>query len=274
LVTPLYLESGKRRVFGIYNEPAPGCRGYGNYIYVPPFAEEMNLARRMAALQARALAAMGAGVLLLDLSGTGDSEGDFRDARWDFWKEDILAAADWLEYRGRTHVGLWGLRMGALLAAAVAADWPERFRRLLLWQPVTDGKRMLTQFLRIRVAASMGTGAAGETTDGLRSELAEKRTIEVAGYELSAELARALDEVRMDGLDLQRGKHVDWFQVSPGKDDRLGTAAERVVDAWRRKGVSVSTIGVAGEPFWAVPEAPVVTELISATTRSVEVWVQ
>jgi alpha/beta superfamily hydrolase len=40
----------------------------------------MNKARRMAALQARALAALGYGVLLLDLHGCGDSSGDFGDS--------------------------------------------------------------------------------------------------------------------------------------------------------------------------------------------------
>jgi exosortase A-associated hydrolase 2 len=269
-VTPLYLESGKRRLFGIFHAPHPARRPRGSFIYLPPFAEEMNLARRMAALQARALAAEGVGVLLLDLFGTGDSGGDFCDARWELWIDDILTATDWLEDRGQAQVGLWGLRLGGLLAAAVTADRPDRFKRLLLWQPISDGRSMLTQFLRIRVAASMGKAGGGETTDGLRAELAEKRTIEVAGYNLAAELVRALDTIRMDGLDFHRGGHVDWFQVGPGKDDRLGAAAERVVDAWRRKGVSVSAMSIAGEQFWVVPEAETVTELISATTRSVE----
>jgi len=270
VVTPLYLESGQRRLFGIYHGPHPGHQRRDSFIYVPPFAEEMNSARRMAALQARALAAVGTGVLLLDLFGTGDSDGDFCDARWELWIEDILAAADWLLARGRTQIGLWGLRMGGLLASAVAARQPDRIKRLLLWQPITDGKSMLTQFLRIRVAASMGTAAAGETANGLRAELAEKRTIEVAGYTLSVELARALDAVRMDGLELQRGTQVDWFQVGPSTDDRLGPAAQRVVDAWRAKGVVVSARNVAGEPFWAVPEAVTATKLISDTARSVE----
>src|SRR5438477_12928924 len=116
VVTPLYLEGGRRRLFGIYHAPQKGYPRPHSFIYVPPFAEEMNLARRMAALQARALAAAGTGVLLLDLFGTGDSDGDFCDASWELWMEDILVAADWLEGQGPTQIGLWGLRMGGLLA--------------------------------------------------------------------------------------------------------------------------------------------------------------
>src|SRR5690242_13967142 len=76
IVTPLYLRSGQRRVFAIYHAPHREAPRHLSFVYVPPFAEEMNLARRMAALQARALAAVGIGVLLLDLFGTGDSDGD------------------------------------------------------------------------------------------------------------------------------------------------------------------------------------------------------
>ena len=268
LVTPLYLGVGQRRVFGIYHAPHPKCQSKLSFIYVPPFAEEMNLARRMAALQARALAAAGTGVLLLDLFGTGDSGGDFCDARWERWIEDILAAADWLKERGWGQIGLWGLRMGGLLAATVAADRPDRFKRLLLWQPIADGKSMLTQFLRIRVAASMGNSVGHETTDRLRAELAQKGSIEVAGYEISVELARALDASRMDTLDLHSDTHIDWFNVSPAKDDRLGPSAERIVEVWRRKGVIVSAVSITGEAFWVVPEAATVTELLSETIRS------
>ena len=270
IVAPFYLKIGQRRIFGVYHAPHQGCQRHDGLIHVPAFAEEMNLARRVVAIQARALAASGTGVLILDLFGTGDSDGDFCDARWELWMEDILAAADWLEARGRTQIGLWGLRMGGLLAAAMAAGRPERFKRLLLWQPITDGRSMLTQFLRIRVAASMGSDSDRETTDSLRAELTQKRTIEVAGYALSVELARALDAIRMDGLDLQRGTHVDWFQLSSGMDGRLGATAQRVVDAWRGKGVMLSALSVTGEPFWAAPEASIAEELISATTRSVE----
>jgi exosortase A-associated hydrolase 2 len=229
----------------------------------------MNLSRRTAAIQAHALSGAGVAVLLLDLFGTGDSEGEFIDARWELWIEDVVAAADWLKASGCSRVGLWGLRLGGLLAATVAARWPDRFRRLLLWQPSIDGKTMLTQFLRIRVAASMGNANLGETADRLRRELVEKRRLEVAGYELSAELGESLDEARLDTLALNGSAHVDWFQVAANAEDRLPIGPERILGAWRMRGISLSAASVVGEPFWAVPEAPTATELVAATTRSV-----
>jgi len=73
-----FLGSGAAARYGLYYAPAGRCRGA--YQYVAPFAEEMNKARRMAALQARAMSAAGYAVLCLDLHGCGDSAGDFADA--------------------------------------------------------------------------------------------------------------------------------------------------------------------------------------------------
>ena len=63
-------------------------------MYAHPFCEEMNKARRMAALQSRRLAALGYSVLQIDLFGCGDSSGDFADAR-EIWKRPQIAL-DWL----------------------------------------------------------------------------------------------------------------------------------------------------------------------------------
>src|SRR5712692_8651981 len=116
---PHSLDGAEGRLFAVYYPPEAEADRGADLIYLPPFAEEMNRSRRMAALQARELAAIGVGVVILDLYGTGDSEGDFRDARWSLWQSDVKATADWLERRGRSARGLLGLRLGALLAVSV-----------------------------------------------------------------------------------------------------------------------------------------------------------
>ena len=65
-------------------------------LYLHPLADEMNKARRMAALQCRALAANGYAALQIDLAGCGDSSGDFANATWSGWLDDSLQAARWL----------------------------------------------------------------------------------------------------------------------------------------------------------------------------------
>ena len=254
---PFFLEGPAGPLFAIYHPPEGGAEDQGDIVWVPPFAEEMNQSRRMAALQARRFAAAGLGVLLLDLYGTGDSSGGFEDARWDIWCGDVAAALDWLEAQGRPPAALWGLRLGGLLAMAAARDRPGRVTRAVLWQPVTKGKTMLTQFLRLRVAAGMsGSGMSGsgarETTDALRQALKEGQSIEVAGYRLAPELTAAVDAAELAPLAPPADCRVDWLEIASGADTPLSPGAGRIVEAWRTQGARVSTRVVTGEPFWSM----------------------
>ena len=118
----------------------------------------------------------------------------------------------------------------------------------------------------------MHEGGAIGTTERLRAELAQKGSIEVAGYELSLGLATALDDIRMDRLDLEVGTHVDWFEVGSSGPHRASAVTDGIAEVWRRKGATVSTMSVAGEQFWTIPESATPTELLSATRRKVEGW--
>jgi len=267
---PVFIESPSGRLFGVYRTAIRERGRRRAALFIPAFAEEMNRSRRVAALQAQAFAASGIDTLLLDLFGTGDSDGDFGEARLAFWLDDITAAADWLEAQAGATPCLWGLRLGALLACAVAAAQPDRFARLLLWQPVADAKIMLTQFLRIRVAAAMAEGGVTEKTEELRARLLSGAPVEVAGYELSSELARALDVLRLDTLSLAADAQVDWLEIGSDRSDRLLAQSERIVENWRKAGVRLSTATVFAEPFWSLQETTLAPELIAATTRLFE----
>jgi exosortase A-associated hydrolase 2 len=263
---PVFIDSPSGRLFALHVARMTS-RPRGAFLYIPPFAEEMNRSRRMAALEADALAALGFDILLLDLFGTGDSAGDFADARIARWLDDIGAAAAWLESEAKASVSLWGLRFGALLASLAAGREPRRFERLLFWQPVIDGKQMLTQFLRIRVAASMADGGPQEKTDDLRAQLAAGTSVEVAGYEVAPDLARGLDELRLDRIALDSAMPIDWLDLGAEANDQLGPAGARVIEVWRKNGHRLSAVTVAGDPFWTLQETTLAPGLIAATTR-------
>jgi len=74
--------------FALLYTPEPATKQRGAVVYVHPFGEELNKSRRMAALQARAMASAGYSVLQIDLLGCGDSTGDFGDATWEAWLAD------------------------------------------------------------------------------------------------------------------------------------------------------------------------------------------
>jgi exosortase A-associated hydrolase 2 len=260
-------ESGRR--FCLYY---PGARGDGGpgVVYVHPFCEEMNKARRMAALQARRLSHMGYGVLQIDLHGCGDSTGEFADARWGIWKRDVQAALTWLGRRVRGPLGLWGLRLGATLAADVAHDPGHRVEQLLLWQPVSNGAQYLTQFLRLRLAAEMlAEGSAQAGVRGLREKLSQGVALEIAGYELHPRLAAAIDALVLADL-VPAVKRVHCLEVTVQTEPKMSPASERFLNAWRLKGLEVHAAAVTGEPFWSTIEIAECEPLLAATERTLE----
>lgn len=262
---PLFIDGLAGRLFAVYHPAAVAAAPA--LLYVHPFAEEMNRCRRMAALQARAFAAAGRAVLILDLAGCGDSDGEFHDARWDGWRADVAAGIDWLRARGHRRIGLWGLRLGALLAAEAARD--SEVSELLLWQPAASGRTHLTQFLRIRLAAAITrAGGGGETTQTLRAALADGATVEVAGYGLAGAMAAAIDDRMLAPLTPPAGVAIHWLEVAGEASDTLPPASAAVVEGWRAAGRDVRVAVVAGDPFWATAEITVAPALIEASLRA------
>jgi exosortase A-associated hydrolase 2 len=259
-----FLEAGTGSRYCLFHPPLGECRGA--LVYIHPFAEEMNRSRRMAALAARALAAHGIGVLQIDLHGCGDSSGDFGDARWDTWKSDVLLARDWVHTRLGCPAGLWGLRLGALLALDCAREVPVDC--LLLWQPVTSGSNYLTQQLRLRLAGDMVQDeGARASTASLRDELRAGRPLDIAGYTLSPELAFAIDQLDAATPPPVRVP-VHWFEMIAAPGRALSPAATRIADGWRTAGAELHVELVCGPQFWATPEIAESPELVQATVNA------
>jgi exosortase A-associated hydrolase 2 len=237
-------------------------------VFVAPFAEEMNRSRRMAALQAAAMARAGIGVLIIDLYGCGDSAGELADAQWSLWHDDIGLALDWLRARLQAPVGLLGLRLGALLALDVARTRTDDVSALLFCNPVLDGQAYMTQFLRLRLAAGLlgpQEPGAPTTVQEMRVLLQEGELLEVAGYELSGALLAAIDGLHAK-VHLPVGVTVHWLEVVRDASAPLSPAADRVAQAW-----SLRPHLVEGPAFWSTPElstCPALIELATTLTLS------
>jgi uncharacterized protein len=232
----------------LISEPA-AMPAIGTIIAVHAFAEEMNKCRRMCARMARGLASDGWRVVQRDLLGCGDSAGDFADASWQAWTDDVseeLALAD-----PARPVWLWGVRAGALLAGAALARRPDA--NLLLWQPVMSGAQHLQQFLRLHAGARIvGSGkASGDVPPAqrLRSGLA----VELGGYELSPALAGGLEQATFD-VPAAYGGRIAWLEVSADASPQLSPAAVRVIERLRARGVTIEAQSVSGPGFWQTQE--------------------
>jgi exosortase A-associated hydrolase 2 len=268
---PHFLEGSAGRLFSLYfpaSRPRDAVPGVvPGIVYVPPFAEEMHQSRRMASLQARKFAEAGVAVLLLDPYGTGDSEGDFAEARWEIWLDDVDAALDWMQGQGH-QLALWGLRLGALLAAEAAARRPQPLARLILWQPVLQGRRLLTQFLRLKVAAAMAEDGARVSTGDMLKSLEQGASLEIAGYELAPELALAIDRAALAEHLPAPETRVHWLEVGSAEPGAPPPATAKVLDAWQAAGVKTAYRGVKGQSFWLIQETTLVPALWDATLEA------
>lgn len=235
-------------------------------VYVHPWAEEMNKSRRMAALQARALADAGCTVLQIDLLGCGDSSGDFRDASWEAWIDDVAHASQWLSARVDAPLWLWGLRAGCLLAAE-ASRALDKHPHFLFWQPVLSGKVALQQFLRLKTAAGLLGGAPSSGAQSADQLLAAGRSIDIAGYELTPTLARGFGQAVLQPPST--GGHVAWIEVSSRDEPSLSAASGAAVQSWSTAGYEVDAQAVKGPGFWQTVEIKDAPALIDATVSAI-----
>lgn len=262
-----FLGEPGRRIFALLRKPATG-RPQGCVLVVPPFGDEMNKSRSMVTAVAERLVAQGRSVLVPDLAGTGDSEGDFEEATVDRWQADLALASGWSESNGCVVDSLLGIRLGcALAAAAVDAGLLHGIARSAFWAPVLDGERHLTQFLRLRVAAAMMAEDRQETVQGLRARIDSGESIEVAGYCLAPALVAGLSRLRFDAAPEGLGR-VEWFELLRDPAAGVAAAVSRVVQRWQSAGRQVVLHGIAGETFWSTVEICRVPSLVDETARA------
>ena len=248
--------------------PAAGTRSLRAVLVLPPFAEELNKSRRMLALAAYALQRAALDVLHLDLYGTGDSGGDFADATLACWRDDLRRAATWLADRGITRLDVLAIRGGALLLADFKPPAGVAHGHVVLWQPVVSGKMLVAQFLRLRVAEGMtGSERATGRRDG-RSVLETAGRVEIAGYEITRDLALRLEEITDPLAEASGWQSWSWLEVTAPGASGVGPAAQHAIARLRARGAEVDEGVVEGAPFWATPEIATVPALIDATVRA------
>jgi exosortase A-associated hydrolase 2 len=240
-----FLDGNSGRLAGIFYKPV-GVPHRADLLYAHPFGHELFNSRPVMASVFRALAKAGIGVLSLDLLGCGDSEGDFQNARWETWLDDLNTGSAWLRNAHGLPLNLCGLRLGAALMLDFSRTLAQ-LDRLILLQPVLNGKEMTTQFLRLRVAFSgLENRHQGprETTQGIRQRLNAGERIEVAGYILSPELVHAIERVDLPAFNGFPKAPIEWIE-SNAPPDSAHTAR-----LWKLVGADVRLHHVPVKPYW------------------------
>ncbi|WP_299084251.1 hypothetical protein [uncultured Paraglaciecola sp.] len=216
---------------------------------LPSFAEELNLARAVVAKQAQYFAANQLPCVILDYTGTGDSQGEFEQVTPNDWLDDILAAGRWLQLQGVENIVLWGLRFGSLLAMVhqdkLLSELP--IVAQLHWKPVTNGKQFASQFIRIKQANSMMNQSSEEKINWREHILAGNPT-EIAGYSINASMLNALDQLKVPADFIPKVPFL-WLELAA---NAATPAVTRFTNNWPE--ASYQLICQQTPAFWQVPE--------------------
>ena len=256
-----FLTINSRRLFCVR---APVTVGVARYriLIAPPFAEELNKCRHLLALTMRSLAAIGCDVLLPDLYGTGDSEGDFADATWATWVADWHALVAWhANAVPEARPAILAARAGTLLTSAVLAEVSAT--PLVLWQPVLDGARYLQQFLRLRVMAERMAGG-GETVAQIEQLLHDRGQVEIAGYSLNSALATGLAAARFAAEKIKAPTAIRILEFKLGAPT-LTAPVVQLCTQLRDGGHAAVTDCISAEQFWATQEISAPQTVVDAT---------
>ncbi|MDQ0070839.1 alpha/beta superfamily hydrolase [Variovorax boronicumulans] len=152
---PLMFGPASRQLFGLFH-PADEARADDSAVLVcPPFGQEGLRTHRFFKVLAERFARAGIATLRFDFHGTGDSPGDESQGELDGWRRDLCAAHEELRRRAPGKRIVWvGARLGATLAVLAARNGRCDPVRLVLWEPVIDGRRY-ARFLREQHVAAI-----------------------------------------------------------------------------------------------------------------------
>jgi alpha/beta superfamily hydrolase len=215
--TPIVFGPTEAQLFGWYHQPHPDKARSTAVVLCNPLGYEGVCAHRTYRHLAERLADAGFVALRFDYHGTGDSAGHAHDpGRVDAWRESVGRAIEDARARsGARAICLFGVRMGATIAATVAAE-RGGVDSLVLWAVSPNGKSYLRD-VRV-VGRATDPALASDSTDD----------VEAGGFVLSRETVGDLP--RLDAMTLarppaQRALVIARASIS-GQDERLVQALE------------------------------------------------
>lgn len=185
---PYFFGPRRRPLFGVHHAPLGKTAEHGAVVCYPLGHEYVNALRGCRQLATR-LSRAGIAVLRFDSFGCGDSAGAGEDARVEDWVADIAVAIEELRTREcLERVSLIGLRLGASLAAMVAASRVD-VDSMVLWEPVVHG-RAYVEALRMCHQAFL----VSEAAEGRRLQRFSTAD-EIMGFPLPCDLADDLAQI-------------------------------------------------------------------------------
>jgi pimeloyl-ACP methyl ester carboxylesterase len=232
-----YFGSSSQPLFGVFDEPPIGNASRGGVVLCYPHGADYATAFRTFRILSTRLARAGFHVLRFDYLGTGDSSGEIDDASLPQWIDNVVTAVgEMRKSRELREVSLVGLRLGATLGALAAAE-SRQVDRLVLWEPVTDGREYVATQRALHMA-----WVDEEMRDGREAVVAED---EMLGYRLPGRVRQDLENLNLWSRITVPAPHVYVLSQSPLP------GYVRLAEELRAKGARVDSDCVHGPTVWS-----------------------
>lgn len=190
---PLGEEAGYFRVAGghLYTVFHPASEALGRVLLVGPFASERQNSYLPWVRWARYLAARRIEVLRYDYRGVGESLGQFEEATFKDWSDDLRLLGEWYaNQQPSLPLVIHGLEIGALLAHRCFDEGLGD--AMLLWSPPVNANQALRSTLLrwIGLEQLLTPGAERRSASHYIRQLEAGESVEVEGYQWSSRLWR------------------------------------------------------------------------------------
>ena len=245
---PVRFGRAGRQLYGLYQESSIGNNRANSVLICNPFGQEYVHCHRVLRVLADRLARDGFNVLRFDFFGTGDSDGYDDEGDLSQWQEDVLSAHDEVLKLSGTATASWlGLRLGGIIAAAASARLVFPPRRLVLWDPVTDGAAYLQE---LETAHAFGMGFLAHWNQKTFEEVAEASARrEILGFPISTALRQQIVNISISTLTLARAQGLEIFCSKSNGDLKRFEQIPTVSD------VQMRLIPIETQIIWASNEA-------------------
>lgn len=245
---PQFISGSKGQLFAMNIVPPQSAKAH--VIFLPSIGEELNRCRKMVADQARMLAGIGYSCWVVDYYGTGDSDGDFSDIDWNLWLADLHAFCE-NELGNDLPITFFGIRIGALLALEYLSRHAcQNKDSAVLFQPVTSGKKYVTQMFRQRSAMLVANELPAESTSDMWEMVQRGECLDIGGYKFNSSILVSMEKLSIQNYKDIKTSRLVWIENVKEKDDAIAIGSGRAVEALRSGGNVVTTKTFCDPPIW------------------------
>jgi len=202
-----------------------------SWLFLSPFGQEAIRTAPMYRSLADRLVRADCAVLRFDYHGTGDAAGEVADQSLDDWVDDACHAMELLRSTsGVPRITMFGVGLGATIAALAAVKRSNGVAALLLWEPVIDGPEYLTALISShKREVALGFDMPWPAVRAKFDEPEPEAPGNLVGFEVGAQLATQISHTTSLPLIELAHRGVRSVIASRQKDSQHGVASHSMV---------------------------------------------